>query len=257
MEQINSNLILKEFYECDIQRYKEGKIPRTLEDLAKIYPFHREALSSLLVTRLELAHFFKDQLRYIIKKIKKDFGSAHTHYQEVVEQNLKEELGKLPEYGGPHEKDREIFLTALGVDYATWVNRLGTYRRPEKICQATKFILDAVKPLINLGGMSGLIVLWYWEHRLSRGGYGEFCILLKACEKLFSEFKKNVYQPGDVLYWLASHAEHDTHHAKAVADVLDNNAMMDRDVTRSILNTMDSYFEVYWSLLGVYHGTGR
>lgn len=247
----NLERILRIFYEDDLKRYQRGvKIPTVLKLLKSDY-LNRAVLRELIIKRCELAHFFEDQLRYIIEIIKKSDISINLRpkFLKAVEQNLDEELGKISEYGNrAHKDDRAIFLNALGVDYTIWSSALGNYDGLGQVHLATKFIISAVRPLIALGPIAALTVLWYWEHRLSRGGEGEFFIFLRAFEKKFPEFKKDSYQEGDVLWWLSSHADHDTYHAQLAADAL-KSIETDNNLVQWILRTMDNYFEIYWYLL--------
>ena len=213
------------FFDYEINRYRAMDpfdIPAVLYRLRRNEVTQLQ-LITLISIRYQFAHFFEDMLRHMIAVV--DTGLFHrnedpltskekTSLREAATQNLQEELGELESYGGPHREGREVLLSALGVDYQKWKSNLGTYDNPGEVHESVLMLLTELKRIISTGAVEAISCLWYYENKISLDGVeGDYCILLKAFEQRFPEFKKDDYKEGDVLWHISSHAEHDVYHA--------------------------------------------
>ncbi len=235
----------------EIDRSSTGGIPALLKALQK-NSIDKKHLIGIISRRYQVAHFFEDMLRYMIDVIRND-GELSEAAQKglffAVEQNLKEELGEVAEYGGPHREGRRIFLTALGFDYQLWSRDLGMYDKLGILYPSARKLIEFIREVISRGSVEAVAALWYYENRISLDGiHGDYYILLSAFEKQFPEFKKTKYQEGDALWHLASHAQHDEYHAQLAENGL--HAVASRtEVMNRITTTcrdMQIAFDTFW-----------
>ncbi len=208
---------LLKIHNKEVADARMNKLPRILLDL-KENKLSRDKLIQIISTRYQVAHFFEDMLRLIINIIKNESyipNNIRTKLLYSAEQNLKEELGEIIEYGGPHQTGREVFLNSLGIDYCEWKKNLGTYEDFGRVATSAKKLLKKLKSLISKGAVEAVSTLWYYENRISLDGInGDYHILLNAFEERFPEFKKEKYTEGDPLWHIASHSNHDEYHAQ-------------------------------------------
>ena len=223
--------ILGSFFRGEVRRYSLNEIPEILYRM-KRGELSREQLISIVSTRYQIAHFFEEMLREMIRIIERGTFREGTwplkpyaieELRKAAAVNLSEELGEVKEYGGPHREGREVFLTTLGVDYKKWKSVLGTYDNIGEIDPGARTFLLRMKWIISLGAVEAISALWYYENRISLDHvHGDYHILLHAFEEKFPEFKKpgGKYQEGDALWHIYSHADHDEHHANLAKNAL-------------------------------------
>ncbi len=229
---MNVKEILNGWYEADMERHRLNQIPEILHRM-KQGELTREQLISIIGVRYQAAHFFEEMLedmhfaihqgRFRTMEGEFPWPECKEALRAAVLTNLSEERGEIAEYGGPHSNARKVFLEALGVDYEKWQPDPCGYNSPERLDELVAYVLGQMQFAIHCGAIEAVAALWYYENRISLDGvHGDYCILLKAFEGAFPEFKKpqGSYKEGDPLWHLASHAQHDEHHAKLAEDAL-------------------------------------
>lgn len=224
--------ILHKWRTFDQRRYERNKIPEILYRL-RVGELTRGQLVSVISVRYQVADLFEDMLEHMLRVI--DKGRHRSNDQQLsepvisalrkaVEENLAEERGEVPEYGGPHRDARKVFLQALGINYAVWKNtRADLYQNLEGMNENARYLVSQMRRIIGEGGVEAVSVLWYYENRISLGGEdGDYCFLLRNFERSFHEFRKpqGVYVEGDPFWHLYSHSRHDANHADMAAAAL-------------------------------------
>ncbi len=262
-------MMLEKAFHFDVDRYKRNdRIPEILFRM-KQCEVSRTQLTHIISVRYQAAHFFEDMLRRIIEVVNRGQHrlpqrwpiidtNTRTVLREAVTINLAEELGQMAEYGGPHHEGREVFLTALGIDYVSWKAKLGTYNDLGDLDPSVRFLVNRMKWIIELGPLEALVALWYYENRISMDHtQGDYHILLRAFEVAFPEFKKpeSKYVEGDPLWHIASHADHDEHHAQLARDALmkvEGVPLFFESIENGILETRKA-IDFFWCLLSERH----
>lgn len=261
--------MLAKAFQFDVDRYERNdRIPEVLFRM-KQGEVNREQLTQIISVRYQAAHFFEDMLRRIVEVVNCrqhrrpqrwpliDTGTS-TALCEAATVNLAEELGQMAEYGGPHREGREVFLTALGIDYVTWKAKLGTYENMGELDPAARFLVNRMRWIIELGPVEALVALWYYENRISMDHMqGDYHILLHAFETAFPEFKRpnGKYVEGDPLWHIASHADHDEHHAQLAKDALvkvEEIPLVFESIENGVLETRKAV-DFFWCLLSERH----
>jgi len=241
-----------------IRRYAKKETPEILIGLQE-NQFSREELVKILCTRYQAAHFFVGMLEHMLQSI--DRGTYRDKdrldpslipiFRSVVADNLSEELGLKKGYGGPHSEGRKNLLEALGVDYDAWAAPLGTYDVPGPgVHEGVGYILHQVKGVIACGAVEALTVLWYYENRITL----DYPLLLHAFEYRFPTLRRTDgrYAERDPLWHLASHAEHDSGHARtavyALARLQGLPGMWHESIENGVHETWKGV-ENFWNLL--------
>lgn len=240
--------ILRHIHTGEIERYKSDKIPSLLVKL-KNKKVTKDDLIQIINVRYQAAHFFEDWLRFIIYIIK--ISSLFLKQKEVlsyaVEQNLKEELGEVEIYGGPHKNGRFIQLKALGIDPKVWIKDIGTYQNLKKIHPAARHLIQTLKKIAQTGPVEAVTALWYYENRISLDGVnGDYCLLLNTLESRFPDLYKEKYIEGDALYHIYSHSKHDEYHAKLAEDALDTLDFIDEDIVIKTCDLVRTAIDRFW-----------
>lgn len=228
---VSVNAILDGWVASEVVRYETSKIPEILFEMDR-GGLSREQLITVISIRYQVAHFFEDMLREMLRIVARGTyregmcpldPEVVQAFRKAITTNLREELGEIGDYGGPHKEGRKVFLTALGVDYDAWKQPLGTYHRLGTLHESAKSLVSRLQWIISRGAVEALAALWYYECRIALNRrHGDYHILLRAFEGQFPEFKKpdREYREGDVLWHLHSHAVHDECHARLAADAL-------------------------------------
>lgn len=240
--------LLQSIHITEIDRYKQDNIPKLLLRL-KTNQVGRDELIQIISTRYQVAHFFEDWLRLILKIIDSSnlLIEIKKFLQNAVEQNLKEELGEVKEYGGPHKDGRSTLLKALGIDPVVWKKNIGNYTHLGELEIASKNLINSMKTIAKQGPFEAVIALWYYENRISLDGkLGDYYLLLSAFEHRYPEYHKNIYIEGDALYHIASHAKHDTYHAKLAEDAIVKCGVSD-EIVEKVCNQAQKAIDVFWN----------
>lgn len=220
----NIQELLHEIHYNEVARYQKNDIPLCLQFM-KTGHIEKKHLKKVILYRYELSHMFVGLLEHIMKIILKSSlpNEEKQALHKAVNDNYLDEVGQA-EYGGSHDEGRKVFIESLGENYENYSSILGTYQNPGQIHKFTFDIINIIKQIVEEGPIQAIALLWYYENRISlENGLGDYFILLRAFERTFPNWKKsNVadYKEGDPLYHLASHADHDTHHAQLCIDGL-------------------------------------
>ncbi|MDO8620404.1 MAG: hypothetical protein Q7R64_03610 [bacterium] len=217
---------LNQWFRFETERYRRNRIPEIVFAM-KQHMLSCQQLREVVSVRYEVAHYFILMLSHMLHVIETGtYREGSCKVSKVVKdalhfavtENLKEENGDVPAYGGPHYKGRALLLSALGFNYENWSARLGTYGNLIRVDPSARYLVAEMKKTIELGAVEAVSALWYYEMRITL----DYPILLSALEKKFPELLKDdgTYREGDALWHLASHARHDEHHAKLAEDAL-------------------------------------
>src|SRR3989338_2934563 len=220
---------IKGWQQASSKRFELNQIPLILHRMNE-GALPRQTLVEVIKIRYQVAHFFEDMLEHMLRIIRarrfwrKDgliWPDVATAFEHAVAENLKDERGEVAEYGGPHREGRSVFLTALGVDYRAWATPLGSYGSLGSLDEFSSYVITQLQHIIEYGAVEALGILWCYERAISRDGRcGDYCIMLRAFERAFPEFAKVEYHEGDALWHIASHAQHDSEHARLAAEAL-------------------------------------
>jgi len=240
--------ILRKIHIDEVARYTSGNIPSLLLKL-KNKTVTREELIQIVQIRYQAANFFEDWLRLIIDTVRNS-SLSRTEKETLsyaAEQNLREELGEVEIYGGPHRNGRIIQLEALGIDPETWTKDLGTYDKLGNVHPAARHLIESLKAIINRGPVEAITALWYYENRISLDGVnGDYCLLLHALESKFPELYKEKYIEGGALYHISSHAEHDEFHAKLAEDALETSTLAKENIIIETCGSVQVIVDRFW-----------
>lgn len=246
--------LLLDIQQVEVSRYQKNDIPLCLQFLKTGY-IEQKYLKKMILYRYELSHMFVGLLEHIAKVVlesslpKEEKQSLY----KAVYANYLDETGE--GYGGPHHEGRKMLIESLGENYENYVSVLGTYKKPGRVHGFTTELLDSIKQIVTQGPIQAITLLWYYENRISlENGLGDYFILLRAFERTFPQWKKASiaeYKEGDPLYHLASHADHDTHHAQLCFDGLAS-ILFSEDELKNIEYTcikMTVAFDRFWNQL--------
>ncbi|MBS3922044.1 MAG: hypothetical protein KGZ37_02705 [Nitrosarchaeum sp.] len=247
MENITRTLASVHGTEC--LRYQTNSLPNTLKNL-KNNAYSQNELKVLICRRYQLAHLFEQMLEYMLEQVKyktKFWSKAKKEkFLFAIEQNILEEKGGVAEYGKAHIEGRKIILNALDVDYDQEYAKIGSFDNPTGIPAARRFF-KKIKKLIDLGSIETLVVLWYYENRISLSDkLGDYWIMVRAFEEAFPKWKKSKYVEGDVFWHLYSHAVHDEFHAKYCEDALTLLSSRNSKKVQKVCEKMRVIFDEFW-----------
>lgn len=240
---------LKSIHTNEVARYMSGNTPSLLFRL-KNKEVSKEELIQIVQIRYQAAHFFEDWLRLIITVVSNSSlsPSEKQTLSHAAKQNLREELGEVEIYGGPHRDGRIVQLEALGINPDTWAKELGTYNKLGDVHPAAKHLIESLRVIANRGPVEAITALWYYENRISLDGVnGDYCLLLHALESKFPELYKEEYVEGDALYHIASHAKHDEYHAKLAEDALEASGSATEHVITEVCDSVRIAVDRFWN----------
>ena len=223
------------FHAGEVERYKRGEFPEILKRI-EASDISKEKMVEVISTRYQVAHFFEDMLRRIIRGVEASELATNVKAALIhsVQVNLNEELGEVAEYGGPHREGREVLLNALGVDYETWKKDLGIYENLGKLNPIARELVESLKRIIDTDPIAAVAMLYSYEDKISLDGVGDYHKLLAGLEKLYPELAKadSKYVEGDALWHIYSHADHDEHHAALAKSGLVESVSTEADLSK-------------------------
>lgn len=234
-------LIDKELESADFDSFQKVII----ECVNSIDP--KVALSDLMNRRAEMSEAFVPMLINLWQRLARDLEGSTDEMLRVLRENIDEEMGDgATEFASIcHAETRRCLMNAVC---------LPEHLERAEIHPVTSIILRAMSGLAQdsqIPVRTVYAMMAYWEWRVSQP-QGDYAQMLKACEQIHPDLKREVYVPGDALYHVYAHAELDKEHAEEFMSALADSVRDSSDLNEVIygIRYAQLVWNYYWKNIG-------